>query len=159
MFPEGLRTVAAKVCGIDRDPAARENPHLDEVRISPAEGIPYPDETFDLVYAKYVLEHLATLASLATPLWFHGFVNSLRGRAETDTFPVFYRANTRCRIASLCEEAGLVLAEVSLHEPRPAYLEPVWPLFLARAACERFLSGLEFLSGLRFNMMGLAVRP
>lgn len=187
-FPEKLRRTASKVCGIDPDPAAKANPHLDEVRICPAERISYPDGTFDIVFAKYVLEHLgspvaalrevrrvlkpggrfvfltpnafhyATLVSLGTPAWFHRFVNGLRGRRARDTFPTFYRANTKRRVASLCEGSGLALAEVLFHEPRPAYLEPFWPLFLLGAGYERLVGRSDRLSALRFNIMGAASR-
>lgn len=188
-FPEKLRLSAARICGIDPDPAALGNPHLDEVRACPAGRILYPDRTFDLVFCKYVLEHLqfpeaafreirrvlkpgarfvfltpnayhyAALASLATPTWFHAAVNRIRDAGEMTSFPVYYRANTRRRISSLCEETGLVLEEMVFHEPRPAYLEPIWPLFLVGAFYERIVSGFDCLSALRFNMMGLATRP
>ena len=53
-----FRGLAARVCGVDLDPRVIDNPMLDEGKIADAGGIPYPDATFDLVFADNVLEHL-----------------------------------------------------------------------------------------------------
>jgi 2-polyprenyl-3-methyl-5-hydroxy-6-metoxy-1,4-benzoquinol methylase len=53
-----LRGEARWVCGIDPDPRVIENPHLDEGREGVAEAIPYPDESFDVIIANNVLEHV-----------------------------------------------------------------------------------------------------
>ena len=50
---------AQKVCGVDLDPRVASNPFLDEGRVSDAGEIPFPDESFDLVFSDNVLEHLA----------------------------------------------------------------------------------------------------
>lgn len=55
-----FRGSAAKVCGVDVDPRVLENAHLDDSRLGSADGIPYPDGTFDLAFAWNVVEHLAT---------------------------------------------------------------------------------------------------
>ncbi len=120
-----FRDHAARICGVDLDPRVVDNPMLDEGQVADAGGIPWPDATFDLVFADNVLEHLPdpldclprnrprpqtrrrvflfktpnkthympTIARL-TPHRFHPFVNRIRGRAEADTFPTRYRANT-----------------------------------------------------------------
>lgn len=49
---------AARICGVDLDPRVVDNPMLDEGKIADAGGIPYPDATFDVVFADNVLEHL-----------------------------------------------------------------------------------------------------
>jgi len=54
-----FRGSAARVCGVDLDPRVLENTHLDEARLGAADAIPYPDSTFDLALAWYVVEHLA----------------------------------------------------------------------------------------------------
>lgn len=46
------------VCGVDLDPRVVDNPCLDEGRVADAGLIPYPDESFDIVFADNVLEHL-----------------------------------------------------------------------------------------------------
>ena len=115
-----FRGLAARVCGVDLDPRVVDNPLLDQGKIADAGGIPYPDSSFDLVFADNVLEHrpdpLAVFRNIArvlkpggvflfktpnkthsmptiarlTPHCFHPFVNRLRGRAEADTFPTRY---------------------------------------------------------------------
>jgi SAM-dependent methyltransferase len=109
-----FRGKAAKVCGVDLDPRVADNPYLDEARVADADGIPYGNEIFDLVFADNVMEHLeqpeAVFAEIArvlkprgillfktpnrshyvpliarvTPHGFHQFVNRLRGRDAED---------------------------------------------------------------------------
>ncbi|MDS4020239.1 MAG: class I SAM-dependent methyltransferase [Candidatus Competibacter sp.] len=52
-----FRGHAARICGVDLDPRVIDNPMLDEGKIADAGGIPYPDATFDVVFADNVLEH------------------------------------------------------------------------------------------------------
>lgn len=50
----------ARVVGIDVDPAILDNPALAEAQVvAPGDPIPYADESFDLVLADYVLEHVS----------------------------------------------------------------------------------------------------
>lgn len=53
-----FRGHARRICGIDPDPRVVDNPYLDEGRVGVGESIPYPDASFDLVFADNVLEHL-----------------------------------------------------------------------------------------------------
>jgi SAM-dependent methyltransferase len=53
-----FRGHAARICGVDLDPRVVDNPMLDEGKVADAGGIPYPDQTFDVVFADNVLEHL-----------------------------------------------------------------------------------------------------
>lgn len=53
-----FRGVAANVCGVDPDTRVLQNPYLDDARMATRERIPYPDETFDVVVADNMLEHL-----------------------------------------------------------------------------------------------------
>ncbi len=54
-----LRGKCARVVGTDIGTDALENPYLDEVRLFlPGEPVPYPDESFDVLLADCVLEHL-----------------------------------------------------------------------------------------------------
>ena len=49
-----------KVTGIDVDPRVKDNPWLDEaIPISPGTALPFEDESFDMVVAMSVLEHIA----------------------------------------------------------------------------------------------------
>jgi len=54
-----LRGKCARVVGTDIGTDALENPYLDEVRLfQPGEPVPYPTESFDVLLADCVLEHL-----------------------------------------------------------------------------------------------------
>lgn len=133
-----------------------------------AEALPYADGSFDLVCCSWVLEHLPdparALAEIArvlapgghfiflTPNARHPLlilnrvlrpvqrrlVSRLYGRAEADTFPPFYRANTPTRIERLARDAGL--AQVALHSiGDPTYLAFGEPLFRLACLLERFM--------------------
>ena len=144
--------LAGMICGIDPDPRVVSNPFLDEGKTGVGEDIPYPDSTFDLVFADNVLEHLANptavfrevlrvlkpggmflaktpnswhyvpLIARLTPHSFHQFVTRGRGRAAEDTFPTLYRANTPRQIERIAADAGLKLVNTLLVEGRPEYL-------------------------------------
>jgi SAM-dependent methyltransferase len=127
-----------------------------------AEALPYADGSFDLACCSWVLEHLPDPARVfaevarvlangghfifLTPNARHPLLalnHALRptqgrlvgrfyGRAEADTFPALYRANTPTQIERLARTAGL--EQVSLHfVGDPTYLAFSEPLF--RLAC------------------------
>ena len=127
-----------------------------------ASALPYADSTFDLVCCSWVLEHLSdpaqALAEVARLLrpggyfvfltpnarhlllvlnralrWTRGrLVGRFYDRAEVDTFPAFYRANTPAQIERLARAAGL--KPISLRFiGDPTYLAFNEPLF--RLAC------------------------
>jgi SAM-dependent methyltransferase len=148
----GFCGLAGEVCGLDLDPRVLDNPHLDEARVGSAQAIPWPAESFDVVVADNLLEHLehpATVlrevervlrpggvflaktpnrrhyvASVArlSPMAMHRWLNARRGRAREDTFPTLYRANTPSRIAQLATAVGLENPRVRRVESRPEYL-------------------------------------
>ena len=184
-----FKGAAAKVCGIDLDPRVRDNPMLDEGRVADICQIPYDDQQFDLVYADNVLEHLAdplavlrevrrvlkpggrflfktpntthympTIARL-TPHRFHQFVNRLRGRAEEDTFPTLYRANSRAQIARLADDAGLLIETLERVEGRPEYLRMTWVTYVIGIAYERIVSANDLLSVFRILLIGVLRKP
>ena len=116
--------------------------------VATAEAVPFAPESFDLVLSSWVLEHLpdpartfrevsrvlrpgglfvflapgahspaALLNRLLQPLqrW---LVPRLYGRAEADSFPVVYRANSRRRVIRLARGAGLALRAFHyIHDP------------------------------------------
>ncbi len=127
-----------------------------------AEALPYADGSFDLVCGSWVLEHLpdavrafGEVARVLTPgghfifltpnlhnplLAFNRMLRPVRGRlvsrlygrAEADTFPAFYRANTPAQIERLARTAGLVRVSLRFIGD-PTYLAFGEPLF--RLAC------------------------
>lgn len=147
-----FKGIADRVCGLDPDCRVLENPYLDEANIGFGECIPYPDSTFDIVFADNVLEHLSDptsvfneinrvlkpggvflaktpnawhympLISRITPISFHQYVNRLRGRAEVDTFPTCYAANSSPAIWRLAGQTGYRPVSIERIEGRPEYL-------------------------------------
>ncbi|MBN1966182.1 MAG: class I SAM-dependent methyltransferase [Anaerolineae bacterium] len=108
--------------------------------VAGAEAIPLAAACCDMVISAWVLEHLpdpartfsevarvlrpgglfialapnrdspvALLNRVLKPLQ-NALVPRLYGRAEADTFPVLYRANTRSQVDDLCHASGLTLA-------------------------------------------------
>jgi len=184
-----FRGLAGQVCGVDLDPRVQQNPMLDEATIADVGTIPYPDHTFDIVFANNVLEHLEdplvvfkeverclkkggvflfktpnlyhyvpTLARL-TSHRFHEWVNRIRGRAESDTFPTRYRANTRAVIERLGAASGLQVLRLERIEGRPEYLRMFWPTYLLGATYERMVNSTEFLAPFRILLIGELRKP
>ena len=178
-----FRGHAARICGVDLDPRVMDNPMLDEGKVADAGGIPYRDNTFDVVFADNVLEHLPdplavfrevarvlkrgvflfktpnkthympTIARL-TPHRFHQFVNRIRGRAEADTFPTRYRANTYSAVQRLAAASGLTVERLDRIEGRPEYLRMTWPTYLLGAAYERLVNSWDGLALFRVLLVG-----
>lgn len=181
--------LVAQVCGVDLDPRVVDNPMLNEGRVADAGKIPYEDGRFDMVFSDNVLEHLdeplqvfrevarvlkpggvflfktpnkwhymPTIARM-TPHGFHQYVNRLRGRAEVDTFPTRYRANTHSDIKRLAREAGLLLEGVELIEGRPEYLRMTWPTYLVGVAYEKIVNSNELFAPIRILLVGKLRKP
>lgn len=178
-----FKGVAARVCGIDLDPRVESNPMLDEGRVADAERIPYPDASFDVVFADNVMEHLGdplqvmnevsrvlrkggvflfktpnkthympTIARVS-PHRFHQYVNRIRGRHSTDTFPTYYRANSLRDVRRLASAANLGIERIERMEGRPEYLRMFWATYLAGAIYERFVNGFESLEMFRILLI------
>lgn len=183
-----FRGVAKRVCGVDLDPRVVANPWLDEGKVADAGGIPYPDESFDVVFADNVIEHLAEpeavfaevrrvlrpggrflfktpnrthympLVASLTPLRVHAALNRLRGRASVDTFPTLYRANTRRKVQDLARRTGFIVSKVERFEGRPEYLRMWWPTYLLGAAYERIVNSTPLLASLRIVLFAELIR-
>jgi SAM-dependent methyltransferase len=107
-----LRGKVALCAGIDPDHRILGNPKLDDARIGTAEHLPWPDQTFDVVFHHMVAEHLsdpvaamretarvlkpggvllfetpnrwyyAMIAAALTPHWFHEWYGTRMSRRE-----------------------------------------------------------------------------
>lgn len=184
-----FRGHVARICGIDLDPRVRSNPMLDEGKVADAGQIPYADATFDLVFADNVVEHLADpigvfrevhrvlkpggaflfktpnrthympLIARLTPHRFHQLVNKLRGRAEVDTFPTLYRANTAGDVRRVAARSGFDILSIDRIEGRPEYMRLTWITYLLGAAYERVVNSANALAVLRILLIGALVKP
>lgn len=184
-----FKGLAASVCGVDLDPRVVSNPMLDEGRVANADGIPYEDNRFDVVFSDNVLEHLDEplnvfrevvrvlkpggvflfktpnkwhyMPTIArlTPHGFHQYVNRLRGRAEVDTFPTRYRANCFGDVARIAVKAGLLVDHIDRVEGRPEYLRMTWPTYLVGLVYERLVNSTEIFAPLRILLMGALRKP
>ncbi len=184
-----FRDKVARICGVDLDERVADNPMLHEGQVADAAHIPYPDESFDLVFADNVMEHLErpteVFAELArvlkpggkllfktpnrthympmiarmTPHWFHQYYNRKRGRDAEDTFPTCYRANARRDIKSLADGAGLVVSRVKLIEGRPEYLRMSALTYAAGLLYERLVNATEAMAGIRILIIAELRKP
>ncbi|MEN6428831.1 MAG: class I SAM-dependent methyltransferase [Phycisphaerales bacterium] len=178
-----------EVVGADFDRRVCENPLLHRGVLLNGETLPFGDETFDVVFCRSVLEHVAEpatfleevwrvlkpggsflfltpnkrhyvcLAARCTPERFHEWYNKKRGRDESDTFPTLYRLNTRSAVRGHLRKAGFVEKEIRMRECSPNYLALAVPLFIMGIAYERLVNSTEWLSGFRVNILGHFVKP
>ncbi|MGD9965204.1 MAG: class I SAM-dependent methyltransferase [Hyphomonadaceae bacterium] len=174
-----FKGLASRVVGVDLDPRVVHNQFLDEGRVADAEALPYPDATFDLVFADNVMEHIERpecvfreiarvlkptgillfktpnalhympLIARMTPHGFHRFVNKLRGRATIDTFPTRYRVNTPWQIRKFAAASGFEVEQLGQIEGRPEYLRMWPPLYMLGFLYERLVNSMRLLSPFR----------
>jgi SAM-dependent methyltransferase len=177
--------LAGRLCGIDPNAIVLDNPHLDERKVGSGESIPFEDATFDLVFANNVLEHLpephgvfrevhrvlkpggmfviktpnqfhyVVIVARMAPFRLHKWVNRLRGRSESDTYPTKYRANSSAALRRLAGSTGFKVVEMNFIEGRPEYLRLFWPAYLLGALYERLVNSVSLFS--RFSVVIVAV--
>ena len=184
-----LKGNCQEIVGIDLEPGVRENPLLDRGVVGSALEMPFPDETFDVIFCIYVLEHIAdppslvgelrrllkpggvlltltpnlwhyvSLIGLLTPTWFHKWYNAKRGGDEDDTFPTYYRMNTLAGLRRLFSESGFKTLSIGAIEGQPNYLCLFLPAFLLGAIYERIVNSCSVFECLRVNIIGIFQKP
>jgi len=178
-----FRGLAESVVGIDPDPRVAQNPFLSAAVAGFADKLPFDDNSFDLVFADNVLEHLdnpeavlneiarvlkaggrflaktpnkthyMTLIARVTPTSFHRFVNRLRGRAGIDTFPTRYLINSRRDVQHYASRCGLAVERIQLLEGRPEYLRFSAITYLVGWLYERTVNSCSLFSPFRIVML------
>lgn len=166
-----------------------QNRYLDEALCGTAEAIPYPRESFDFVVANNVMEHIPNpqavyreifrvlkpggqfvfktpnkwhympLIARLTPLWFHQFVNRMRGRKSEDTFPTKYLANSLEQITALAKDSGLVVETIRSIEGRPEYMRLTPFTYILGFIYERIVNRVDCLAGFRIVLIGHLRKP
>jgi SAM-dependent methyltransferase len=185
IVPElSLRQLRASIHGIDLDPRIAANKLIDYACIADASAIPYADDSFDVVVADNVLEHLVSpqpvfreiarvlrpggrfhfktpnkahyvpFVARWTPQSVHNTVAMARGRRSEDTFVTWYRANTKHAIHDLSSAAGLEIEELRAVEGRPEYCRIHPLLYACGAAYERLVNSSERFEQFRVVLLG-----
>jgi SAM-dependent methyltransferase len=165
-----FRGIAAKTYGIDPDPRVLSNPFLDTALVGYGESMPFSAAKFDLVISNNVLEHLLDpivffreisrvlkpkgffitktpnknhyMPMIAgwTPISFHKWYNSFRGRGEADTFPTVYKVNTWRSQKMTAISVGFKIVEINYYEGRPEYLRLNVLTYLVGICYERLIN-------------------
>jgi SAM-dependent methyltransferase len=178
-----LRGRVKRMVGIDLSNRVTTNPLLDQGIIADATDQPFEDNSFDLVFALYVLEHIedgpafcrevvrvvrpggsfialtpnlyhyVPAISRLTPHRFHEWIGTRRGHHEEDVVPTFYRLNSRRALTTHLRAAGFDDVELTMIEVQPNYLLWSTPTFLLGAAYERLVNSTPALAGLRVNIL------
>ena len=182
-FPHDHRTGVDILVGVDLDPAVRDNPNVDLAAVADLAALPFRDGTFDLVFSKFVFEHLAhprsvlrelrrvmkpgshllihtpnrwhyvSLAAALLPTSVHIWYRRKLGWNGEDTFPTRYRFNDARTVARLASLSGFRVGSIRQVEGKPAYL--AWHPFAYRVGIvyERLVNRFEAMARFRANLL------
>lgn len=189
MFRHSWKHVTQLFVGCDIGDGIASNASIDAGVQATLGHLPFADKSFDIVFSRYVLEHVAepdrvfrefarvlrpggrlliltpnrnhyvTLVSRFTPHRFHEAIGRVRGIGSDDVFPTLYRANSRGTLMHLARNAGLRPVEYFSRENFPLYLLWSLPSFLIGVGYERLVNRFSWLSGLRVTILATYERP
>jgi len=182
-FPYDHGRHVARMAGVDRDPAVLNNPNLSEAAVADLADLPYADGEFDLVFSKFVFEHLhrplavmrelrrvmklgahllihtpnrwhyVTLAAALTPTRVHVWYREKLGWPEADTFPTQYRVNDPKTIAAFARRSGFGVRSIDRLETKPTYLALHPWAYRIGIAYERTVNRFDALARFRVNLL------
>lgn len=180
--PYDFKGHCKEMTGVDYDPRVADNPLLDRGIAYSGDRLPVDDGCCDVAFSIYVLEHVekpevfigeirrvlkpggiflamtpnrrhyVAWISACTPHGFHKWFNKKRGRESDDTFPTWYRMNTRRRLRKQFLAAGFEPVVLDTIEGRPNYLRFSLPTFLVGALYERIVSCSRLFAPFRVNV-------
>ena len=183
MFPYDHRLHVARMVGVDVDPAVLENPNVHEATIADLSHLPYANDEYDVVFSKFVFEHLerpasvlrelhrvlrpgghllihtpnrwhyVTIAAALTPTRIHAWYRGKLGWECGGTFRTRYRANDRATIARLADRAGFRIVSLDQLETKPDYLAVHPWAYRLGIAYERLVDRTEALARFRVNLL------
>lgn len=187
-FPYSWKQRVRFLVGCDMSSGLTRNANLTSAVSADLRELPFATESFDLIFSRYVLEHLdspqrvfdelarvlkpggklivltpskyhyVTFVGNLTPHWFHEIVGRVRGNSAHDIFPTRFRANTKSQIISLAGAAGLSVSEFITTEARPNYLMWSLPSFLVGVMYERTVNRFNALDRLRSSIIATLKR-
>lgn len=177
-----LKGRVRSICGVDFDPRVAANPLVDRGIVASPGPLPFEENSFDVVFSIYVLEHITEplalvaeihrvlkpggiflaltpnryhyvpLVARLTPVSFHKWLNKRRGREAEDTFPTAYLMNSSRALVNLFSR-GFECLRIDTIEVAPQYLKFSTPAFLLGAIYERLVNRFEWLAPLRVNII------
>ncbi len=101
-----------------------------------------------------------SIAAWLTPNKLHpAIVNKVEGRALNDTFPAYFRCNTRSAVKRLADSTGLELESCEYLGQYPAYFQFNPTLFLIATGYEKLISRFEALRFLRGWLLVVLRKP
>jgi SAM-dependent methyltransferase len=175
------------VVGLDPHNAITVNQRVTYRVRGVAEALPFRDQSFELVYMDWVVEHLPSPQQAAaeiyrvlkphgtllfrtgnlfhysyamasiTPHWLHKIL--LKGNIENEPYPTYYRMNTVRSVRRMLGAVGFIEDELTMMEPDPAYVCMSRPTFLAGVAYERLVNRFEIFQTIRANILGCFRKP
>jgi ubiquinone/menaquinone biosynthesis C-methylase UbiE len=102
----------------------------------------------------------ATVISKIIPNKFHPkIVRYVEGRDESDTFPAYYRSNSKKAIKKYAKEFGFTVTKMSYLGQYPSYFSFSRPLFWTGCIYEMILSRFEHLHFLRGWILAFIEKP
>jgi SAM-dependent methyltransferase len=104
-------------------------------------------------------DYVSVAARLLPNRWHPWIVRRLEGRAELDTFPTHYRANSRGAVARLATAAGLRPALMRYLNHHPTYFMFSPLLYRLVAGYDHVISRWEWLAPLRGWLLGALEKP